>query len=133
MVRYATERKYGEPMVGVLGNQLTRSKSNLLQQEFPHRKRKLKSVLVRIKTYNGAQAYCRARWGEKWVPIILDTKSLEQSDLHEDDSFEWIPRADEVVKPEDIIHHPRRFTEKEVRDSRRTFENFRRTSKPFVR
>lgn len=107
--------------------------SRVLEQEIPYAPnkeiKKRNSVLVKVRRFYQDFALCSVGYisrGEiRWLPVYLNKSSLDTCDLREGDSFQWHIRPNGIVREEDILSHPRRFTIEEVEDSRRTFETLK--------
>lgn len=97
-----------------------------LMQEFSHtaaeKIKKSKVILVQVDAYEGDIAYCSARYRNKWLPIQLNRKSLEECSLIKGDYFEWVPSRDGIVRLEDITNHPRIYTS-EMEEISRSFKS----------
>jgi hypothetical protein len=65
-------------------------------------------VPIKVVSYEGTKARCKARYEGYWIAIELDCQSLRNLDLREGDTFEWIPREDGLVLAEEVRHHPRK-------------------------
>ncbi len=111
----------------------TETITSSLDRRLPSGTLKPKSLLVTVEQYQGDKALCNARYQNKWYPILLNKKSLDDCGLEEDDTFEWIPRPDGIVVERDIIAHPRRLSPEDVQKARQTFERLRGEWNPETR
>jgi hypothetical protein len=87
-------------------------------------------VYVEIHRFDGEDAYCRAIYRNRLLPITLNRKSLEDCDLREGEHFNWRPRLDGVVKIEDVTDHPRRLSPEQIADGRKAAEELRANWNP---
>lgn len=79
-------------------------------------------VPVKIVSYEGAKAHCKARYEGYWLAVQLDCQSLKNLDLREGDTFEWIPREDGLVLADDIRRHPRKSDPGDYERAERAFQ-----------
>lgn len=85
-----------------------------------------KAVAVEIGRFENGAARCLASFRQRWLPIELDQASLESLDLKPGDTFQWVPRADGIVRESDVVRHPRRFTERDAELARERTLKFQR-------
>jgi hypothetical protein len=115
-------RKTSKP-VGQLIDFLNKEMGDL-EQELKNSP-EIEPVKVQVVKFKGEIAFGKAYYQQKWVPVYLDRKSVEQCGLKEDDIFKWIPKRNGIVRMEDVYEHPGNLTKEDIEEGRQAGEYLR--------